>query len=64
VSRLCDLEKLKSRPEGGDSGSKKCKRGYGDAYVMVWLKSVFGGSLASVTVKMFAHLINFLKKFL
>jgi hypothetical protein len=28
VRRSCD-EKLKLSPDGGDSGSKKCKRGYG-----------------------------------
>jgi hypothetical protein len=29
-------KKLKLSSEGGDSGSKKCKRGYGDAYDGVW----------------------------
>jgi hypothetical protein len=27
---------LKLSPDGGDSGSKKCKRGYGGAYGGVW----------------------------
>jgi hypothetical protein len=55
--------------DGGDSGGKKCKE--------VMVESVFGGSLesggrfcvafgrnlASVAVKMFSHLISFIKKF-
>jgi hypothetical protein len=29
-------KKLKLSPDGGDSGSKKCKRGYGGVYGGVW----------------------------
>jgi hypothetical protein len=74
------VEKLKLISDGGDSGSKKCKRGYGGAYGGVWrslrftgvwiLESgtrfcvgAFGRNLVSVAVKMFSHLIYFIKKF-
>jgi hypothetical protein len=30
-------KKFKLSSDGGDSGSKKCKRGYGRAYRGVWL---------------------------
>jgi hypothetical protein len=55
--------------DGGDSGSKKCKRGCGGSYGGVWSQAVgflvgpFGKILASVTVKMFSRLIYFIKKF-
>jgi hypothetical protein len=64
--------KLKLSFDGGESGSKKCKRGYGGAYGGVWrsLESggrfcvrAFGKNLTSVAEKMFTHLIYFLKKF-
>jgi hypothetical protein len=65
---------MKLISDGGDSGIRKCKRGYGDAYGGVW-RSAFGGSLesggrfcvgafgrnlASVAVKMFSYLICFI----
>jgi hypothetical protein len=46
VRRSCDADKLKLKSDGGDSGSKKCKRGYGGAYGGVF-RSLFGGSLES-----------------
>jgi hypothetical protein len=67
-------KKLKLSSDGGDSGSKKYKRGYGGGLA----ESAFDGSLgsggrfcvgafarnlASVAVKMFSHLIYFVKKF-
>jgi hypothetical protein len=55
--------KLKLCSNGGDTGSKKCKRGYGEAYGRGLAKSVFGGKMASVAVKMFSHLIWFVNKF-
>jgi hypothetical protein len=36
VRRSCDAEKLNLSSDDGDSGSKKCKRGYGGAYGGVW----------------------------
>jgi hypothetical protein len=70
-------KKLKLSSDGGDSGSKKCKRGCDCVYGGVWrglAESVFGRSLessvgafgrnlASVAVKMFSHWIYFQKKF-
>jgi hypothetical protein len=65
-------KKLKLSSDGGDSGTKKCKRGYGDAYGRVWRSiesggrfcvGAFGRNLASVAVKMFSHLIYLIKKF-
>jgi hypothetical protein len=65
-------KQLKLSSDGEDSGSKKCKRGYGGAYGGAWrslslagvwsqgigfLLCAFGRNLASVTVKMFSHLI-------
>jgi hypothetical protein len=59
---------------GGESRSKKCKRGYGGAYGEVWRRMnlagvcwrscvcAFGRSLASVALKMFSHVIYFVKK--
>jgi hypothetical protein len=35
-------KKLKQSSDGGDSGSKKWKRGYGDAYGGVW-RSLLSG---------------------
>jgi hypothetical protein len=67
-------EKLKLSSDGGDYGSKKCKRGCGGAYGGVWRSPrlagvwsqavgfVFGKNLASVAVKMFSHLIYLKKK--
>jgi hypothetical protein len=55
-------KKLKLSPDGGDSGSNKCKRGYGSAYCGVWRESgvrrsilsvAFGKNLASLATKMF-----------
>jgi hypothetical protein len=40
-------KKLKLRSDGGDSGSKKCKRGRGGAYGGDLAESAFGGSLES-----------------
>jgi hypothetical protein len=42
-------EKFKLSSYGGDSGSKKCKRGYGGAYDGVWqsLRLAVVGSLES-----------------
>jgi hypothetical protein len=68
------LKKLKLRSDGGDSGNKKCKRGYGGVWRSVRLAKVwslqsgdrfcigaFGRNLASVAVKVFSHLIYFIK---
>jgi hypothetical protein len=60
-----------------DESSKKCKQGYGGTcggvwqslhLVAVWSQTVsfvlvFGRNLDSVTMKMFSHLIYFIKKF-
>jgi hypothetical protein len=51
------VEKLKLSFDSGDSGSKKSKRGYGGVCGGGLAESVFGGILASVTVKTFSHLI-------
>jgi hypothetical protein len=40
-------KKLKLNSDSGDSGSKKCKRGYGGAYGGGLTVSVFGGSVES-----------------
>jgi hypothetical protein len=59
-------KKLKLSSEGGDSGGKKFRLGYGGACGGVWqnLESCcrfcvdeFGRNLASVAMKMFPHLI-------
>jgi hypothetical protein len=72
VRHSCYAEKIEISSDGGDSGSKKCKRGYGGAHGGVWLSlesggrfciGAFGRNLASVAVKMFSHLIYFIKKF-
>jgi hypothetical protein len=77
VRSSCDAESNRI-PDGGDSGSKKCKRGYGGAYGEVWRSlrlagawsragqfcvGAFGRNLTSVAVKMFSHLICFIKDF-
>jgi hypothetical protein len=36
-------EKLKLSFDGGNSGSKKCKRGYGGAYDGVWRSLLLAG---------------------
>jgi hypothetical protein len=73
-------KKLKLSSDGGDSGSKECKRGCGGAYGGDWrslglegfcnLQSggrvcvrALGRNLASVAVKMFSHLIQFIKEY-
>jgi hypothetical protein len=64
--------KFKLSSDGGVSGSKKCKRSSGSQRLArVWnmesgglfCVGAFGRNLASVAVKMFSHLIYFLKKF-
>jgi hypothetical protein len=68
-------EYLKLCSEGGDSGSSKCKQGCGGVWWSLHLAGVrnlesgtrfgvgvLGRNLASVTVKMFSHLIYFIKK--
>jgi hypothetical protein len=64
-------KKLKLVSDGIDSGSKKCKRGYGGACSGVWrsLESggrfcvgAFGRNPVSIAVKMFSHLICYFKK--
>jgi hypothetical protein len=35
-ARSCDAEKIEKSSDGGNSGSKKCKRGYGGSYGEVW----------------------------
>jgi hypothetical protein len=42
-------KKLKLSPDGGDSGSKKCKRRYGGAYGGVWRKLRLAGVRRSVS---------------
>jgi hypothetical protein len=65
-------KKLKLISDGGDFGSKKCKRGHGGACGGVWRSlelgdrfcvCVFGRNLYLSTVKMFADLIYFIKNF-
>jgi hypothetical protein len=66
-------KKLKLSSNGGNSGSKKCKRGYGGAYGGVW-RSLESGCLfcvgafarnpASVASNMLSHLISFLRHFI
>jgi hypothetical protein len=64
---------LKLSSDGGDSGRKKCKRGYDGAYGGVWrsLESgdrlyvgAFGRKTASFAVEMFSNLIYFLRNFI
>jgi hypothetical protein len=69
-------EKLSS--DGGESGSKKCKRGYGGAYGVIWRSLclagvwsqvvgfvlVFDRNLASVAVKMCSHLVLLKRHFI
>jgi hypothetical protein len=59
-------KKVKVNSDGGCSGGKTLKRGYGGAYGGVWWSvesggrfrvGAFGRNLASVAVKMFSHLI-------
>jgi hypothetical protein len=61
---LC-VKKLSS--DGGDSGRKKCKRGYGGACRGesgdMFCAGAFGRNLASVVMKIFPHLIYFIKIF-
>jgi hypothetical protein len=71
---------LKLSSDGGDSGSRKCKRSCSGTYGGVWWSLLLAGvwslesggrfcvgsfdrNLASVAVKMFSHLIYFVKKF-
>jgi hypothetical protein len=58
-------KKLKLSSDGGDSGSKKRKRGYGGAYGGVWrtLRLVGVWNQASAALKNSSHLIYSLKKF-
>jgi hypothetical protein len=80
VRRLCDMAKKKTKlsSEGGNCGSKKCKRGSGGVYGGVWgslrlagdhtarrsiCVGASGRNLASVAVKTFSHLICFINKF-
>jgi hypothetical protein len=63
MRRSFDAEKkLKLSSHGGDSGSKKFKRGYGGVWRSLesggrFCVGAFGRNLASVAVKMFSHLI-------
>jgi hypothetical protein len=71
-------KQLKLSSDGGDSGNKKFKRGYRDAFSGVWRSLRLAGvwsqavgfvlvhcrSLASVAVKMFSHLIYCHKRFI
>jgi hypothetical protein len=41
VRLLCDAGKCELGYDGGDCGSKKCKRGCGDAYGGVWPSMVW-----------------------
>jgi hypothetical protein len=64
---------MKLRSDGGDSGSKKCKRGYGGAYGVVWRSLHVAGfwsqavgfvlvrlaGICLVSVKVFLYLIYF-----
>jgi hypothetical protein len=57
-------KKLKLSLDDGNSGSKKCKQGYDGIWWSLELGGqfcvgAFGRNLASVTVKMFSHLIYF-----
>jgi hypothetical protein len=72
VRSSCDAEKISS--DGGDSGSKECKRACicggvwrSSRFVGFWSLSVFIGAFlrhrASVPVNMFSNLIYFIKKF-
>jgi hypothetical protein len=36
VHRFCEVERLRLRSDGGDSGSKKCKRSCDGVYGVVW----------------------------
>jgi hypothetical protein len=65
-------KKLTLNSDGGDSGSKKCKRDCGGTYSGVWKSlesgglfcfSAFSRNLASAAVKMFSHLIYFQNRF-
>jgi hypothetical protein len=60
--------KLQLSSVGGDSGSKKYKRGYGGVWRSLesggrFCAGAFGRNLASVVAKMFSHLILFKNKF-
>jgi hypothetical protein len=61
---------LKVSSDGGDFGSKNCKRAVMVPLVCLHLVSgcqiyvgAFGKNVASVAIKMFLHLIYFIKKF-
>jgi hypothetical protein len=41
-------KKLKLNSDGGDSSSKKCKRGYGGAYGWIWRESFVLVRLAGI----------------
>jgi hypothetical protein len=67
------VEKIELSSDGSDSGNKKCKRGYGGILRSLRLAGVrsqavgvcfgaFDRNLVSVVVKMFSHLIKFIKK--
>jgi hypothetical protein len=66
---------LKLHSDGGVSGNKKCKRDYGGVWRSLRLAGVcslesggrffvgaFDRNLASVAMKIFSHLIHFVKK--
>jgi hypothetical protein len=50
------LKKFELISDGGDSGSKKCKRGYGGAYGGVWrsvrLARLWGQAVGSVLLRL------------
>lgn len=66
---ICAIRKnLKPSSEGGDCGSKKCRRSYnwvwrglesGGTFLLVRLAGIY---LASVALKIFSHLICFIQK--
>jgi hypothetical protein len=48
VSRSFDAETLKLSSDVGDSGNKKCKRGYGGTYGRVWWSLPLAGVWSQV----------------
>lgn len=71
LRRSCKAKKkLKLTSDGGNSDNKKHKRGYGSAYRRAWRSLESGGrcfvgafdkNIGLVAVKMFSHLIYYIK---
>jgi hypothetical protein len=62
-------KKIGIKFDGGDSGSKKCKRGYGGIWWSLHLAGIWSQAVGFVLEhfaelrEMFSHLIDFIMKF-